>query len=398
LKRIIILAAIAALAAAACQEKLASPTECPELCPGNSLDIREVALLPIVGADSTYTGYLSASEITALLVSDGIDAGEARSFASFPKQSDSTIVDGVTVPYTTDSVAIVFTLLARDSTVLDLKLFLHRVSPSLDTTSTFADVDGALTPASLIDSLVVPDTLRRGLLRLVVTGETLARLVPAEGDSGRIGIGVRIRAAEPTGVRLATATGTDGVPGIITYAKAAVTDTAKQRLTLTRTATAANYVITAPPAPGPESIFMGGRHGSRALIRFSLPATIKDSGSVLRATLELTPTGPIKGLRNDNAGLLFRGITADIGAKSPVISGVGGTIPIPTGATGVQSFDVGSIVATWFLTNAPPTAIFIGLTPEGGSFSLPEFFSSRDPAMTPRLRITYALPSRPGHP
>jgi hypothetical protein len=398
LKRIMILAAIAALAAAACQEKLASPTECPELCPGNSLDVREAELLPIIGADSSYTGYLGANEITALLISDGIDAGEARSFASFPSQSDSTIVDGVTVPYTTDSVAIVFTLLARDSTVLDLKLFLHRVPPSLDTTATFADVDGALTPASLIDSLIVPDTLRRGLLRLVLTGETLARLVPTEGDSGRIGIGLRIRAAEPTGIRLATASSTDGVPGIITYAKAVVTDTAKQGQTLTRTATAANYVIVAPPAPGPESIFMGGRHGSRALIRFSLPATIKDSGSVLRATLELTPTGPIKGLRNDNASLLFRGLTADIGAKSPVISGVGGASPIPTGATGVQSFDVGSIVATWFATNAPPTAIFIGLSPEGGSFSLPEFFSSRDAAMTPRLRITYALPSRPGHP
>ena len=397
MKRLTILVAVAALSAAACQEKLASPTECPELCPGNSLDVQEVVLLPVTGADSSYTGYLSASEIPALLVSDGIDAGEARSFMAFPRQADSTTVDGVAVPITTDSVAIVFTLLARDSTVPGLKLFLHRVSPDLDTTATLGDVDGALTPESLIDSLLVPDSVRRGAVRLIVTGPTLARLIPTDGDSGRIGIGVRVGADEPTGVRLGATGGTES-PGIITYAKAVVTDTAKQRQTLTRVATAANYVIETPPAPGPASIYLGGRHGSRALIRFVLPADIKDSASVLRATLELTPTGPIKGLRNDAASLLFRGVAADIGAKSPVISGLGGSAPIPTGATSVQSFDVGTIVASWFSINPPPTAILIGLSPEGGSFSLPEFFSSRDAAMTPRLRITYALPSRPGHP
>lgn len=397
MKRLTILAAFAALAAAACQEKLASPTECPELCPGNSLDVREVVLLPLVGRDSSYSGYIGANGITALLVSDGIAAGEARSFMAFPSQSDSTTIDGVAVPITTDSVAIVFTLLGRDSTVHDLTLYLHRVSPDLDTTATFADVDGALTPASLIDSLVVPDTLHTGIVRLLVTGPTLARLIPAAGDSGRIGIGLRVRASEPTGVRLATSSGTDA-PGIITYAKAAVTDTAKQRQTLTRTATSANYVIQAPAPPGPETIFLGGRHGSRSIIRFALPPEIKDSATVIRATLELTPTGPIPGLRNDAASLLFRGVTADIGAKSPVISGVGASVPIPTGATEVQIFDVGAIVSTWFALNPPPTAIFIGLSPEGGSFSLPQFFTSRDGAMTPRLRITYAVPSRPGHP
>ena len=396
MKRLITLTALA-LVAAACQEKLASPTECPELCPGNSLDVHEVVLLPITGADSSYSGYIGADGITALLVSDGIDAGEARSFMAFPSQSDSTTIDGIAVHITTDSVAIVFTVLGRDSTVPGVTLYVHRVSPTLDTTTTFADVDGALTPESLIDSLVVPDTLHTGIVRLLVTGPTLARLTPAPGDSGRIGIGVRVHAGQPTGIRLGPSGGTTS-PGIITYAKAAVTDTAKQRQTLTRTTTSANYVIEAPAPPGPEDLFLGGRNGSRSLIRFALPRAIKDSASVLRATLELTPNGPVRGLRNDAASVEFRGLTADIGAKSPVIAGISVSVPIQTGATATQSFDVGVIVNTWFALNPPPTALLIGLSPEGGTFSLPEFFSSRDAAMTPRLRITYALPSRPGHP
>ena len=388
----------ALLTAAACQEKLATPADCPELCPGGSLTVRDTVLLPLAGQDSSYTGYVSQGAVPALLVSDGLAAGEARAFADFPRQSDSITVDGLQHVYTTDSVAITFSVIARDSAVHDLRLLLHRVSPFLDTLSTFEEVDSALTPAALVDSILVPDTLKTGPVRLVLSGDDLAKLVPFDGDSGRIGLGLRVRGSAPTGVRLSSLSSTSGLPTILTYARIDGTDTSRQHQLLTRVADTANYVINGPPPPDPGVLFLGGKTGTRTLIRFAVPASIKDSATVLRATLELTPVDTILGLPNDPGTLDFRAVLTDLGAKSPAITSVGATLAVAAGATAVQQADVRSIVATWFTAHPPPNAIFIGLFQEGGTFTRPEFLSTGAASGGPRLRITYALPSHPGHP
>ena len=77
-------------ALAACQEKLTTPVDCPELCPGNSLIVRDTVIEPLFDLDSTFTGYLKATEIPALLVSNGLPAGDARSWATFPRRTDSS--------------------------------------------------------------------------------------------------------------------------------------------------------------------------------------------------------------------------------------------------------------------------------------------------------------------
>src|SRR5207247_2198754 len=88
------LGALILVVAVACQEKLTTPVDCPELCPGQSLIIRDTVLLPLAGLDSSYAGYVSAAAVPALLVSDGLAAGEARAFATFPRQSGSRTVAG----------------------------------------------------------------------------------------------------------------------------------------------------------------------------------------------------------------------------------------------------------------------------------------------------------------
>jgi hypothetical protein len=387
-----------AVLAAACQEKLASPADCPELCPGTSLTIKDTTLTAIVGGDSSYSGYIGYAGTSALLVSDGLSAGEARLWAAFPKRPDSVTVDGTAQAFTTDSVAITLNLVARDSLVPALKLFVHRIPNGHDSTTTFQAIDTLLTAATLIDSILVPDTLKSGAVRVVLTGDALARIAPAEDDSGRISIGIRVRGSASTGVRFSTLGSTAGGPVLVTYGRAAVTDTAKQRQTLTIAADSANFVMDGPPDPPADQLFLGGRQGARTLIRFFLPKSVKDSAIVIRATLELTPSGPIKGLRNDAAALLLQGLLADLGPKSPPLSGSAASAFIQAGATAMQSIDVRSIVASWFAVSPAPTAFFIGISPEGGTFSRPEFYSTRSAGPGPRLRITYALPSRPGHP
>lgn len=390
--------AVAALATA-CQERLTTPSNCPELCPGTGLLIRDTVLTARVGLDSTFTGYLSADQVGALLVSNGLAAGEARAFAVFPKRPDSVTVDGQARSYTIDSVAFVLSLVARDTAVNELRLILHRIPATVDTSTTFAELDGLLTPESLIDSVVVADTLTGGSVRVVLTGEELDRIAPLEADSGQRAIGIRLNAAGPTGVRLGSANSGFNAPLFTTYVHADIADTAKQRQQINLgSGNLANYVLEELPPPGPDLLFLGGRSGSRILLRFSLPASLKDSAAVVRATLELTPPGPLKGLPNDPGELQIRGVLVDLGAKSPPLGNLAAASALPAGATGVQSTDLRNVVATWFGPNGVTPTILLGLAPDGGTFSRPEFFSTLAPSGAPRLRLTYALPTRPGQP
>ncbi len=381
-----------------CQEKLATPTDCPTLCPGSSLIILDTVLSAKLGLDSTFTGYLNASEVGALLVSNGLDAGEARAFAVFPARSDTVFVDGVGQTYTIDSAAFVLQLIARDTAVHDLRLILHRIPPTVDTSTSFAELDATLTPESIIDSIGVSDTLKTGAITVLVKGEALNRILPSEADSGKLGIGVRLNAAAATGVRLGSASSFASAPIFTTYVRANVADTAKQRSVITLRSAASNYAIEDPPPPGPDQLFLGGHSGSRMLLRFELPKLIKDSAAVVRATLELTPAGPLKGLPNDPGQLQIRGVLVDLGAKSPALNLASAIATLAAGDTGVQNVDVRAVVATWFGVNGTTPTLLLGLAPEGGTFSRPGFFSTLAGGAGPRLRITYALPTHPGHP
>jgi hypothetical protein len=381
----------------ACQEKLATPTDCPELCPGTSLVIRDTVLTARFGLDSTYTGYLAADQVGALLVSNGLDAGEARAFAVFPARSDSVTVDGVRVTYTIDSIGFAFSLLGRDTAARSVRLIIHRITPTVDTTTSFAAIDGALTPESLIDSVLVSDTLKSGTITVIVKGEALDRILPSEEDSLRLGIGVRVNASVATGVRLGSPSSSANAPVFITYVHAAVADTGKQRQVIALGADLSNYVIEAPPL-GADRLFLGGRSGSRLLLRFLLPSVIKDSAGLVRATLELTPAEPVKGLPNDPGELQIRAALIDLGAKSPAVAGVGASFPLKAGESQVQLIDMRTVATLWLGTTGLPATILLGLAPEGGTFTRPEFLSTLSGAGAPRLRITYALSTHPGNP
>lgn len=396
MSRVSLLAAIAiAGMLVACQEELTSPVDCPELCPGNSLIVRDTTIEAVFDRDSTFTGYLKATDIPALLVSNGLAAGDARTWATFPSRSDSVTVDGLAHALTLDSAAITFHVLALDKTVSGTQLVVHRIAPLLDTNTTFAEIDAQLTPESVIGSIAVADT---GNARLVLSGDVLQKIAVTEADSFRLGIGLRVDAPSPTGIRLASLNFDSRPPTMTLYGRIVIADTAKQRQTLTAVADSANYVIEAPPPPGQEHLFLGGKRGSRAILRFAPPAALKDSAIILRATLELTPAGPLLGLTGDPAHLEVRGVLADVGAKSPYLTGVNASALLLADASAVQSVDIRAVVGTWFIADAPPSTLVIGINPEGGSLARPEFFSTRSPSGRPRIRITYALPSQPGHP
>jgi hypothetical protein len=209
-----------------------------------------------------------------------------------------------------------------------------------------------------------------------------------------LALGVRLEAPTATGARLGALAGGSG-PTFTTYATLDVPDTGTARLrTIPLGAAFSTYVAEAPPVVDTTLLAVGGSPSARALLRFDLPPRIRDSATIVRATLELTPVTPVNGLPTDPARLLSRAVLSDVGAKSPV-SAVAGRVPEDTLITGTTavSFEAVRLVELWLGGTSRPTALVVSLTPEAASFSRPVFYSTRaaDPAVRPRLRISYLL-------
>ncbi|MGH7508658.1 MAG: hypothetical protein ACREMZ_04225 [Gemmatimonadales bacterium] len=387
---------VAALTSAGCQEKLTAPADCPALCPGGQSQVFDEVFSPIIGADSSFRGYVQPHAAPALLVSNGLLGFEERTLVRFGRRLDSVSVRDTLRAYTIDSVALSLTMIARDSNLGGLQVLFYRLSPSIDSTSTFAATAPGFVPESLIATIAVPDSVPSGPIGTVIQGAELERFQIAPADSGRLAVGVRIASLTPTGIRVgALASGTGAT--FTTYVTADIPDTGTAKLRTLPVAAAFNTFVTeVPPQPeDPTLLAVGGEPSARALLRFSLPSRILDSATVVRATLELTPVAPITGLPTDPARLQAQTVLADVGAKSPV-SSAAGRVPMDTleiGA-GLVSVDAVRLVELW-LGAARPSALMLSLTPdhEAASFTRPVFFSTRaaDPAVRPRLRITYLL-------
>src|SRR4029077_16418303 len=80
----------------------------------------------------------------------------------------------------------------------------------------------------------------------------------------------------------------------------------------------ADYLSRQAPVLNPTFLTVGGVPSSRALIRFPWPAKLRDSVTIVRATLELVPIQPTAGLPHDPGTLNVNGLAADFGVKSPV--------------------------------------------------------------------------------
>jgi hypothetical protein len=380
----------------ACQEELTAPGDCPALCPGGVAQVFDEIIPAITGADSSFRGYVQPYAAAAMLVSNGLQGQEQRAIMRFPARSDSVAVRDTLRGYVIDSVVFAFTILARDTTQSGLQLDVYRIPPSIDSTTTFAELDPAFSPEDLVAQIPVPDSVKTGLLRAVLLGPDLAKIVIPPADAGVLALGIRLTAPVTTGVRLGA--GGSGAPAFVTYATLNVPDTGTAKLrSFPLTPQFSSFV---PPIQQPDDstlLSVGGEPSARALIRFALPARLKDSATIVRATLELTPVAPINGLPTDPLRLQAKAVVADLGAKSPVNSAPG-RVPadtIESGSSGPVAMEAVRVVEQWEGTSTQPQALMISVVPdlEAASFARPVFYSTRaaDPAVRPRLRISYML-------
>lgn len=386
----------AAVLLAGCQERLTAPADCPALCPGGSTQVIDEVVEAIPLADSSFHGYVQPQAAPALLVSNGLRGYEQRGVLRFPARVDSIAVRDTLRSYVIDSVAFGFSVLALDTNLTGVQVQLYRLPRVIDSTTTYAQLEPSFVPGNLITSIPIPADLNTGAIRTVLQGPDLAKVAIPPADSGVLAIGLRLDAPVFSGVRLgAAASGTGGV--FVTYATLNIPDTGSARLRSIPLTATFNSSLPAIDEPVDSTLLaVGGEPATRALLRFDLPPRIRDSTSIVRATVELTPVAPIIGLPTDPVRLVARSVLADIGAKSPLESRLFATDTIEAGTAGTINVEVVRLVQQiWVADTTLPNALMLSLAPEheGGSFSRPVFHSTRaaDPAVRPRLRLSYLL-------
>jgi hypothetical protein len=391
------LAAFAMLAGAmtACQERLTAPAECPELCPGGEARVFDTVISPLANSDTSYVGYIARSSAGALLVSNGLPASEDRAVIRFNNREDSIEVRDTLRAYTVDSALLALNVVARDTLVNGLKLYLYRIDPGVDSNDTFESINPQLIPTAIIDSIEVPDSVNSGLVQTVLRGTDVEKVALPTGGGGILAIGVAMAADQPSGVRVgSSAVGTGGT--FISYVTLDVPDTGSvRRQSVTRLPTFNAFVTQSPLVPDNAFLTVGGEPSARALLRFDLPEDIEDSATIVRATLELVPRSPMLGLPTDPALLQAKALLADLGAKSPVTTDTRfiASDTLVVGSADTVRLDMTSIVQLWQAASERPEAVFLSLLPEAASFTRPVFGSTRSGTVgAPRLRITYLKP------
>lgn len=386
-----LVAIVATAAFAGCTEELTTPGSCPATCPGGAVEIRDTVIPATFDQDSAYAGYVMAGEGNGLLVSTAEPADHYLAGLRFGGRPDSVRVNDTLRPYTVDSVAFSIGITERDPTAVGLILQLYRAPVTLDTASTYADLASYAVPANLIDSIVVPDTLTSGNLRVVLSGADLVKVAIPPADSGVMAVVVGMTGASPTGLVLGSGTAATYLPQFITYPSVAGVDSTKQPSPIIRVPVQDVFAEQNPPVPDPDQLILGGAPSSRILLRFRVDSAALAGRELLRAELLLVPSEAIAGVPNIAADMAVRGVLSDQGAKSPLVPVLQAQAALVPGTSDTVTVEVLALVKLWqATTNAPETAFFLSLQPEASSFTRPIFNSTRSPSGGALLRLTYA--------
>jgi len=425
MRRLAVLGLLAVFGAG-CTDRLATPGNCPGFCPGgDSLQTRDTILTAVISRDSSYRGFVAPHEAAVLLAADvpGIDSRPMWVLSGIPALRTRFGTDTTTWPVAYVDSAKVFIHVARyDAAASNLRLKLYHMPKTIDSTTTFADVAGAFTD-SLIDSLNVDSVLAMPNHHDTITGDSIvvdtvnhtltvifkldsAQVPLTLSDSGRQAFGLRVAADSLASIAVSTAGSVSGGPTLTWYLAA---DSAGKRVPLTlpvpKNAPFPHLFVFNPgPASLDTNLAVGGMPTARSLLRIALPRFIRDSSFVVRATLLLVPSQAAQGIAADSFIVEAQRVEADFGGKSPLAiprfsgdSAVGDTAGVLIGATDTVRFEILPLVRLWQADTAAPQAIMLRMlshgelatTFEGGTFAEIRFYSSRNAALRPALRITY---------
>lgn len=414
----------------ACTEDLAAPAMCPAYCPGYANTVVDTILRTNVARDSAFRGYVRPQEAVALPVV-AVPAVESRALIRTAGIPDGYLFGTDPTPYQitgVDSVRVEFLVVRPDTTPRNLTLGIYRVSKTIDSTTTFADVAGSFVVDSLVrrvnfDSLlaqpVTYDSLLADSVRIDAATGDLLQVDPARNllfvrlrldsadapyvsaDSGRLGLGFAVSADSlPRAIVGSSEGGTAAsVTWYLQIDSAGVSVVPQQR---TVSPTFDSFVLN-PPSDAPDStLVVGGAPSARSLLRLDLPRAIRDSSQMIRATLVLVPDGAVRGVPRDSFLLAAYRVQTDLGAKSPlgVPTSTGDSSHVAftwlhPGSTDTVRLEVTRILRYWASDTTKATTFLltefaqVDRLAEGASVDEVRFFPSSAAAWRPALHLTY---------
>lgn len=392
----------AALGVAACQEAVTAPGACPEYCPPESVQLVDTVLVEAIRGDSTFVGYVTPWEAAGLqLVNDPAGTGAVTAsravvrFFAFPERL--LLNDTITAPVSSiDSFSVSISVQARAAEAPGLELVLYRLPVTVDSTATFGDLDPFFVDSARIAVVPVPDTLQTGTVKAVVPESAFPTFT---ADGPRAAVGIELRSTTGAFVNLGTLESGQGAE-LTRFVQVDSAGTAVPRKDA-RVPELDTFVAPPLPAAGAGVLRIGGVPAARALMRVTLPAAARDSAAIVRATIQLVPTGPVLGAPGDSIRILAQAVTADVGAKSPLL-----IVPIDSveirstvaavGQADTIRVDVTEILRAWLVNEDLPHVLVLRAVPEGSRLSEVRAGSSALTAARPTLFITFVPSAEPG--
>ncbi|HWC74011.1 MAG TPA: hypothetical protein VG454_08740 [Gemmatimonadales bacterium] len=412
----------------ACTEVPTAPGACPTFCPNGSIESTDTILTDVIVRDSSYRGYVQPYQAEAMTATDIPGVIDSRAFFVTNKMF-RTVVSGlpgdtVQRPISIDSVRLRLTIMRRDTGATNLRLRVYSLPVTSDSNSTFQTLDPYFTSAP-IDSFNISAILAKAPITDTVTkrmwgdsiwtdsaGHTITvadsgrilhlywrfdtlQVPLVDADSNEVGMGIRVAADSLASVSI-TALGstTTDHPQLTWYYQFTVRDTASGKdsvhIGAQTLAPQFNSFVFNPPLPPLDSnLVVGGVPSARSLLRVALPAYLKDSVDIVRATLILVPVEAVRGAPADSFQIRSVGVLADVGAKSPNTGVTTGKVTIHMNAPDTVRMELTDLVRNWVTDTTQTRAFMLGQVPEAASYTQMRFYSSRTPAFRPGLHITY---------
>jgi len=406
-------ATLGAGAAAACVDRATSPATCPEFCPSGAIDVVDAVLGTSITRDSAFRGYVFPYHAVAMTATDAPGAMDSRAILRTSALASGLVLnsgDTTTSPLVgADSMKLTLTITRRDTAAHNLTLKLYRLPITIDSTTTFADVQSAFADslrAVNVDALLAKpggvdsatgdqaaiDTTSKYLKVTLKLDSLQAPYVP--GDSGKLGIGVRVGADAATSVTFCTRENACGaaVAWFVKVDSIKGTDTTLIHKQLAAVTLFDNFVFDPPNPPLDSTLAVGGAPSARSILRVTLPRAIRDSSQIIRATLILVPAVPVKGAPSDSFVVEAHTVLADFGAKSPLVLDATRTDTtfVRVGATDTVRIEVTNLLQFWTSDSTRPEVMMLRSQEEGGHAGEIRFYPSAAAAYRPALRITYA--------
>jgi len=399
---------------AGCVDRATAPGVCPTFCPSGTIDVVDTVLAASVARDSTFRGYVLPYQAVAMTASDVpgvVDSRVVFVTTALPASVALNSADTTTSPLVgTDSAKITFTVLRRDTAAHNQTLTLYRLPVTIDSNTTFGDVAGAFAGSPLrtlnLDSLLAKpngvdvttgdsagiDTTSKQLKVTLKLDSLEATYVP--GDSGKLGIGVRVGADAPTSISFCTRENACGaaIAWFMKVDSIKGADTTLVHKPYAGVSLFDTFLFDPPPAPLDSTLVVGGAPSARSIMRITLPRGIRDSSQIIRATLLLVPAVPARGAPADSFVVEAHTVAADFGAKSPLVLDATrtDTTRIHVGATDTLRIEVTNLMQFWVADSTRPEVLMLRSQEEAARPTEIRFYPSAATPYRPALRITYA--------